>query len=66
MAVSRHISPFTLLALFTFPIAFGAMKTLLLHFEKSRELAPANAATVMLHASLGALLSVGYLLDKIM
>jgi 1,4-dihydroxy-2-naphthoate octaprenyltransferase len=66
MALSRHISPFTLLALFTFPIAFGAMKNLLLHFEKSRELAPANAATVMLHASLGAALSLGYLLEKIM
>jgi 1,4-dihydroxy-2-naphthoate octaprenyltransferase len=65
MALLRYISPFTLLAFLTFPIAYGAMKTLLTHYDRTRELAPANAATVMLHASLGALLSVAYLLDRI-
>lgn len=64
-ALSRSTSPFTLLALLTFPIAFGAMKRLLTNYERTRELAPANAATILLHASVGALLSVAYLLDRI-
>jgi 1,4-dihydroxy-2-naphthoate octaprenyltransferase len=65
-AIHRDIFPFTLVSLLTVPVAFGATKTLLANYDKSEELAPANAGTVMLHASLGALLTVAYLLDKLL
>lgn len=64
--ILRNISPFTALSLLTVPIAVGAIKTLLANYDRIEELAPANAGTIMLHASLGLILSVAYLLDKLL
>lgn len=65
-AVSRYTSPFTLVALLTLPLAVGAVKTLLTHYDKSEELVPANAGTIMMHAGVGVLLAVAYILDKLL
>jgi len=65
-AILRDVSPFTLITLLTLPLAFGATKTLYSNYEKSKELAPANQSTIMLHLLLGVLLSVAYLLDRIL
>jgi 1,4-dihydroxy-2-naphthoate octaprenyltransferase len=65
-AVSRRTSPYTLIALLTLPIAVKAVRTLLVHYERSEELMPANAGTIMVHASMGALLTIAYVLDKLL
>ena len=65
-AILRDVSPFTLISLLTLPLAFGATKTLYSNYEKSKELAPANQSTIMLHLLLGVLLSIAYLLDRIL
>ncbi len=63
-AVSRRTSPYTLIALLTLPIAVKAIRTLLVYYDRSEELMPANAGTIMIHAGMGFLLTIAYLLDK--
>jgi 1,4-dihydroxy-2-naphthoate octaprenyltransferase len=63
-AVLRQTSPYTLIALLTLPLAVKAIKTLIAHYDRSEELMPANAGTIMMHASIGVLLTIAYLLDK--
>ncbi|MFQ6016031.1 MAG: 1,4-dihydroxy-2-naphthoate octaprenyltransferase [Anaerolineae bacterium] len=58
------ISPFTLIALATLPIALKAVNTARFYYDEYLKLAPANAATVMIHMLIGVLLSLGYLIDK--
>ncbi len=55
-----------LISLFTIPIAYRAVKVVRKNFDKILELLPANAATIVLHLSLGLLLSGGYLLDRVL
>jgi len=55
----------TLIILFTIPIALKAIRTTRLHFDKVYELIPANASTIFLHFSIGLLLSAGFMLDKL-
>ncbi len=62
---ARLISPFTLLGLITLPIAIKAVRTTRVHHDHYLKLAPANAGTVMIHMLTGVLLSVGYILDKL-
>jgi len=61
---ARIISPFTLLGLITLPIAINAVRTARAHHDHYLKLAPANVGTIMIHMLTGALLSVGYILDK--
>jgi len=63
--VGGVLPPFALVSFLTLPLAFRAIKVAKANFDKIVELLPANAATIALHLSLGLLLSVGYLLDKV-
>lgn len=66
MGVMGRIFPLpVLISLFTIPLAFRATKVARDNFDEILGLLPANAATIALHLSLGLLLSVGYLLDKV-
>jgi len=58
------ISPFTLFALITAPIAYSAVKTARVHFNDYLKLTPANVATIMVHMLAGLLLTLGYMLEK--
>lgn len=62
---ARLISPFTLLGLITLPIAIKAVRTARAHYDHYLKLTPANVGTVMIHMLTGVLLSVGYILDKL-
>jgi len=61
----RVISPFTLLALLTFPLAWKAIGVARLHYDDYERLTPANATTIQIHMLTGLLLISGYLLDKV-
>jgi 1,4-dihydroxy-2-naphthoate octaprenyltransferase len=63
--VGQIFPPLALISFLTIPIAFRAIKVARKNFNKIIELLPANAATITIHLSLGLLLSVGYLLDKV-
>ncbi len=56
---------YALLVFVTLPLFFKAIKVAKLHYDKIQELLPANAATIGLHLTIGILLSVSYLIDKI-
>ncbi len=64
-AALRVISPFTLLALLTFPLAWKAIGVARLHYDDYQRLTPANATTIQIHMLTGLLLILGYLLDKV-
>ncbi len=64
LAPPSGISLFALLALLTLPIASKAARIARIHYEESIPLAPANASTVMLHSSVGILVSLGYVLER--
>lgn len=53
-----------LIVLLTLPIALMAVKIARSHFDKIRELLPANALTIIVHFSFGMLLTSAYLLDR--
>jgi 1,4-dihydroxy-2-naphthoate octaprenyltransferase len=61
----RVISPFTLLALLTLPLAWKAIGVVRLHYDDYQRLTPANATTIQIHMLTGLLLILGYLLDKV-
>jgi 1,4-dihydroxy-2-naphthoate octaprenyltransferase len=63
--LARLISPFALLGLLTLPMALKAVRTARIYHDEYLKLAPANASTVMTHMLTGFLLSVGYLVDKV-
>jgi 1,4-dihydroxy-2-naphthoate octaprenyltransferase len=63
--LTRWITPFALLGLLTLPIALQAVRTARVHYDEYLHLAPANAGTIMTHLLTGLLLSVGYLVDKV-
>lgn len=56
--------PHTLAALATAPLALRAAAVARRRYASPRELAPANAFTIMTHAATGALLVAGYLLAR--
>lgn len=55
-----------LLILLTLPVTFKAIRITRLHFDKVKELLPANASTVLLHLSFGLLLSIGFIVDRLL
>ncbi|MFQ6067270.1 MAG: prenyltransferase, partial [bacterium] len=62
----RILPTLALMTLFTLPLSFKAIAIARKHFNKIHALIPANAATVVLHLSVGLLLSSAYLLDTIL
>ena len=54
-----------LLGLLSFPIALKAMRTARANYADSKSLAPANASTPMIYLATGLLVTVGFLLDKL-
>lgn len=56
---------FSLIVLLTLPLSFKAVRVARENYERVYELLPANAATIGLHLSIGLLLSLGFILDKI-
>jgi 1,4-dihydroxy-2-naphthoate octaprenyltransferase len=63
--VTHSISPYCLLGLITLPLAMRAVNVAILHYSDSAKLAPANAATILVHALTGILVAVGFILDRI-
>lgn len=61
----RVISPLTLLAFLTLPLAWKAIGIARLHYDDPQQLTPANAITIQTHMLTGLLLILGYLLDKV-
>ncbi|GAG46960.1 unnamed protein product [marine sediment metagenome] len=61
----RLMSPFAILALLSVPIAAKATSVALVNYDKPKFLVPANAGTIMLHLSVGLLISLAYVLEGI-
>jgi 1,4-dihydroxy-2-naphthoate octaprenyltransferase len=61
----RLTSPWTLLGLLTLPIAWKGVRVAREFYDDYLKLAPANAATVMVHLLTGLLLSLGYILERL-
>ena len=62
-AIAGWIPPLALLGLLTVPLAWKATSVLREHYERSLELAPANASTILIHLATGALLILAYVAD---
>ena len=56
---------YTIIILLTLPICFKAISVSKNNYDKIKELLPANASTIGLHLLFGILLSLGYVLDKL-
>lgn len=61
-AATRLLPPAALIGLATIPLAVRAIHVAARHHGASRELAPANAATIQCHLFTGILMTVGYLI----
>lgn len=61
----RLMSPFTILALLSVPIAAKASAVALVHHDRPKSLVPANAGTILTHLSVGVLISLAYFLEGI-
>jgi len=48
-----------------FALGRGAIRVTICNYDDSRKLAPANAATVGMHALTGLLLGLGFVIDKL-
>ncbi len=65
LVVSANLPWFGLLAFLTLPLALKAIFVCKNNFDKVYELLPANAATIGLHALIGILLVLSFILDKL-
>lgn len=63
--LAGYFTPYLLVILLTLPIALKAYMTSKVNFSKIAELRPANAMTIVLHLLVGLLLSMGFILDRI-
>ena len=63
--LTRFLPPMTLITFITAPLALIISLNALKNYDISARLKPSNAGTIITHLSLGLLLSLGYLLDKI-
>ena len=63
--VCKIITPWTLLALLTAPLAIKAVLVARKNFGDSKALAPANAATIGAHLATGVALTLAYLLHRL-
>jgi 1,4-dihydroxy-2-naphthoate octaprenyltransferase len=61
----RLLSPYTLLALISLPLAWKSMKLMTRHLTDPLRMAPANLAMIKVHALTGAALIVAYLFQGI-
>lgn len=61
-AVLRVFPALSLITLLTFPLAVKAAKIVNEHYDSIKELLPANALTIVIHFSFGALFVLAYLL----
>ncbi len=57
---------YTLVVFLTLPLAIKAYLVSRKNFESIKELLPANGSTIMLHLSFGLLLSLGFVLDRLL
>ena len=64
--MARAVPPYCLLGLVTLPIAMKAINVAVANYADSPKLAPANAATIQLHMLTGLLVSVGFVLDRVL
>ncbi|MFQ6091508.1 MAG: 1,4-dihydroxy-2-naphthoate octaprenyltransferase [bacterium] len=62
----KAITPYALIALLTVPLAIKAYRNAKMYHNNSRKLVPSNAATIMIHLSVGLLMCVGYVLERVM
>ncbi len=63
--ITGYLPIWGLIVLITLPLAIGASKTLVRHYDKIEELVPANAATIKIHLTYGLLLTVAVIADKL-
>lgn len=63
--VLNYFPIYTLIILLTFPLCLKAIKVSSKNYDRIKELLPANASTIGLHLVFGLLLSVGYVLDRL-
>jgi len=61
----RYLSAFTLLTLLTVPLALKAIGRTRHFYDRHLELIPANATTILMHGLLGLLLSIGFVVDRL-
>ncbi|MBI4335655.1 MAG: 1,4-dihydroxy-2-naphthoate octaprenyltransferase [Candidatus Omnitrophica bacterium] len=67
LGVQFKIMPvYAMLSLLTVPFLFKALAVSGKNFDKIYELLPANAMTIVLHLSIGILLSLGFILHKVL
>ncbi len=62
--ILKIFPPLTLITLLTIPLAVKAVRTATTHFDRIKELLPANALTIAIHLLFGTLFTVAYLLDR--
>lgn len=62
-ALAGWMTPYSLIAMSTLPLSALAVRHAMASYEKSFELVPANASTVLSHLLTGAFLTLGYALD---
>ena len=58
------ITPYALIVLITTPLTVRSYLNARKFYDNSVKLAPSNAATIMIHSSVGLLLCVGYVLER--
>ena len=63
--ITHAVPAYCLLGLVTLPLAVRAMNVAILNYSDSKKLAPANAATILIHALTGILVAVGFILARI-
>lgn len=61
----KLISPFTLLIFLMLPLALKSIKIVKLYYNQTLNLVSANRNTIIIHLCGGLLLSLGYLIDKL-
>ena len=59
------LSPYTFLVLLAVPISVKAIKTCATYYDDPVKLVPANAGTILSHLAIGILLTIGYVIDKV-
>ncbi len=59
------IAPFALLGLLTIPLAVRAYRVVRVHYDHPQELIPANAATIQIHLLTALLITIGYVLQRL-
>jgi 1,4-dihydroxy-2-naphthoate octaprenyltransferase len=63
--IFKVVTPFALVSFLTLPLAIGAIRILKLNYDKIAELIPAQAKTVQMHLLVGLLLSLGFVVGRI-